>query len=169
MTSLEKIKLLCRNFSYGGNYDKLFAEVMENIEMCYSRCNCYIGVPGYMALSIDYKLASGHSNMQGKTLKRCKGEKNVSFEVLETMSRIYVHSNDVISPPLHHFGPPEKFLYPFLVLPLITHQDCIAGILGVDSIDEGYPISFTESVIPIITVFVLLVHRRQFRRFNGIF
>ena len=28
-----------------------------------------------MALSIDYKLASGHSNMQGKTLSVVKGEK----------------------------------------------------------------------------------------------
>lgn len=132
--ALQEIRLLCNNWS-NMNRTILFEKIADSVTSCFYNTNMYFGQLGMFNKEIKYTLASEHSNMKGNKLLRSMKD-SVSFNAIDTLSRVAITQMSVNKDSIHHFGAREEFDYPFIVIPIISHLDIVIGILGADNCDE---------------------------------
>ena len=117
--------------------EEFFTKFVENIHICYSNVNMYVGLVGMNGHTIQYFLASALSEMKGKVLKKPATGNYVSFEAVESMSPIViVNKSDPKSANMFHFGQRLAFEFPFVAVPLVAFFDAAIGVLGIDACDD---------------------------------
>lgn len=143
--SLRGIRSLCNvwreiassSMSTAASRAEFFTQFVHNIHICFHNVNVYVGTLGMYSNVITYSLASSQSEMSGKVLKRSADTYFISFEAMDSMQTlVVVNKSDPKAASLYHFGPRQALEYPFVAVPLVSHIDCVIGIMGVDGCDD---------------------------------
>lgn len=135
--ALADIKKICMKYTKGMDRHQVFQSIVERVQTCFFSANMYVGRLGIHNHDLHYILASSLSKMKGQVLKRSMKD-GISFNVIDTSSRMMVVPGSEIVNKLHHFGPKEQFEYPLVVVPICVHLDAITGVLAVDSCDDPF-------------------------------
>ena len=135
-----------KEFNTSSNFksrQKYFNHLVESIQRCFYSANVYVGTLSAYNKTIEYILASNQSDMVGKVLSRTTVEKKgVSFDIIDNLLPIAISSTSKDALRLHHFGPRQKFEFPFICIPLVAHIDAVMGVLSIDKCED--PASVTS-------------------------
>ena len=136
-SSLAEIRLACSQWRTAyADRQKLLAFVTERLQQIYYGASIYVGRFGPQGRELGFFAASPKSAMVGQAVARGKPGAVVSIAALDFKTRLAVTPTSAEAGKLVHFGAPENFEYPYVVVPLLGHVDAVVGVLCADACED---------------------------------